>query len=116
MSIKSQDVRNFVDGIIRHVKTEGDTGTVFPKVTTLLHKISKSDSKKNTAIVTSSAELTVEQKNSVRKVLEKKVNHALAIDYQTDKSLIAGLKVQLGDMVIDTSLNHQIDQMTGSLK
>lgn len=48
---------------------------------------------------------------SLQKVLKEKLNKDIKISVEVDPSLIAGLKVQTKDMVMDNTIVSKIDAM-----
>jgi F-type H+-transporting ATPase subunit b len=52
----------------------------------------------------------------VREAMESHLSKKVAINAQIDKTLIAGLKIKINDMVYDSSLLGQINSLTSRLK
>ena len=61
--------------------------------------------------VMSAIELDEEQIEKLTKVLKEKLNKDIKISVEVDPSLIAGLKVQTKDMVMDNTIVSKIDAM-----
>ena len=61
--------------------------------------------------VTSASKLDEDQLTRLKRMLEKKLNKTLELDVQIDPSLIAGIKVQASDLVMDNSIVAKIDMM-----
>ena len=60
------------------------------------------------ASLVSSKELSQAELNSLSIDLSKSMGSTLKFDYRVDKELIGGLKLQLGSMMIDTSIRNKL--------
>ena len=60
------------------------------------------------ASLISSKKLTNEELESLNKDISKTTGTAIAFDYKVDESLIGGLKIQIGSLMIDTSLKNRL--------
>lgn len=116
MATLTRDARGFVDGVIRYMRSENRGVTsALPKVQSLLNKMSARDRKEKSAAVISAVEIAAGEKLIIQKNLEKLVDHPLEIEYSVKPELIAGLRAQIGDFVIDTSLANQLDRIAASI-
>ena len=61
--------------------------------------------------VTSASKLDEDQLSRLKEMLEKKLNKTLELEVQVDPSLIAGIKVQANDLVMDNTVIAKIDAM-----
>lgn len=69
-----------------------------------------------TASVISAVELSDTWKARVKeKLLATTKYHTMEISYQVDAGLIGGLIIRIGDRVVDSSLKHKLDELTGQL-
>jgi F-type H+-transporting ATPase subunit delta len=59
--------------------------------------------------LTSSEELAEEQKEKLRLKVEERLNKQARFYYVTDKKLIGGFVMRIGDTVIDSSLKRQLE-------
>ncbi|VFP81702.1 F0F1 ATP synthase subunit delta [Candidatus Erwinia haradaeae] len=66
--------------------------------------------------VLSAKKLNVMQMNNIRTTMEKHLSSKVKINYIIDTSLIAGLVIRMGDIVIDGSIRNRIEQLTKVLK
>ena len=67
--------------------------------------------------VTSAEELSDTQKENIRQKLLATTDFvSLQIHYQVDAALIGGLKIQIGDRVVDSSIQNRLKRMKDSLK
>ena len=60
------------------------------------------------ASLISSKELTQSEIEELSKDLSKYTGSSLNLDYKVDKELIGGLKLQLGSLMIDTSIKNKL--------
>lgn len=76
--------------------------------------LAKREGKKN-ATVTSALPLKGEDARRIEKALAKVAGCYVKLETRTDPSLIAGLKVQIGDWVYDASLCGRLDRLQHAL-
>ena len=60
------------------------------------------------ASLISSKELSQTELNDISRDLSKSMGSTLKFDYKVDKELIGGLKLQLGSIMIDTSIKNKL--------
>ena len=60
------------------------------------------------ALMVSSKELTENELENLSSELSKSMGSTIKFEYSVDKSLIGGLKLQLGSIMIDTSLKNKL--------
>ena len=63
------------------------------------------------AILLSSKILTAEELEKIRNELSKDFKSPIKIDYKHDPDLIAGLVIQIGSMMVDTSIKSKLRQL-----
>lgn len=61
--------------------------------------------------VISAINLSEERKKQIEDKLQTRLNKTIIADYETDKSIIAGLVIKIGDDVIDTSMKTKLDNL-----
>ena len=61
--------------------------------------------------ITSASKLDEDQLSRLKEMLEKKLDKTLELEVQVDPSLIAGIKVQANDLVMDNTVVAKIDAM-----
>jgi len=66
--------------------------------------------------VTSASSLSEKQQADLRKMLEKKMNKKVELEIKEDPSLIAGLRVQTSQFVLDNSALSRLNAMKEKLK
>ena len=65
------------------------------------------------AKITSASVLTEEEKDKLKRALERKLNSVIEPSFSVDKSLIGGLKVETDDVVIDASVKKKLLELKG---
>ena len=60
------------------------------------------------ALLVSTKKLTSEELESLSKDLSKTMHAPIALDYKVDENLIGGLKMQIGSLMIDTSIKNKL--------
>ncbi len=110
MTTISKDARFFVEGVTKYVRGVGG-GTILPKVTAALHKITASARMGKTAVVESAVTLTPSEKVDVSRFLARLLTHAVRLECRVNRELLGGLRIMVGDWVVDTSLASQLRAM-----
>ncbi|MEK7141078.1 MAG: F0F1 ATP synthase subunit delta [Patescibacteria group bacterium] len=111
MTSITRDARFFVDGVAKYLKAGSTGGVLIPKVTAALHKITASASAGKTATVESVVVLTGTEKAQLGRFLSRLLAHTVTLECRTNRNLIGGIRVSVGDWVVDTSLSTQIIAM-----
>ncbi len=86
-----------------------------PKERTLLSE-GKVTVSGGSALVTSAIVLSEAEKVRVKNLVEKVSGKKFSYRYQVDRGLLGGLRIELGDLIIDTSLKNALLELTGLLK
>ncbi len=60
------------------------------------------------ASLVSSKNLSEEELKNISSELSKSIGSSIGFDYKVDKNLIGGLKMQLGSLMIDTSIKNKL--------
>ena len=63
----------------------------------------------------SSKKLSIQEKNKIQSELSKDFKSHLNIDYKHDPSLIAGLIIQVGSVMVDTSIKTKLKKLEQSM-
>ncbi len=106
----TRDAKGFIEGITKYIQDEGKT-SVLPKVQTILAKVAAHSQKETTAHVVSSTALTLEEQKRLEQILYTLVGHKVSLLVSIDEKLLGGLKIQIGDWIVDTSLQGQLEEM-----
>ncbi len=105
------EAQGFIKGITQYIEQEGKT-SVLPKVRHLFGKISQESERETVAKVVSAVPLTVTEKEHIARMLYTYVGHAVTLNCTVDARLIAGLRIQIWDWVLDTSFKGQLEQLS----
>lgn len=66
--------------------------------------------------VTSAVEVTAEQKTTLSAALEKRLARKVKLNCFVDVSIVSGLIIQAGDMVIDGSVKGKLNRLATTLQ
>ena len=67
------------------------------------------------AELTSSKELSNDQIDKIKNDLSQNFNSKIKLDYKFDKSLIGGLIIQVGSIMVDTSIKNKLQQIENKM-
>lgn len=115
MTTQAQDARLFVEGVTQYLRRGAAANAMLPRVTAALHTITAAAREGSTAMVQSAAPLTAKEKGNIARFLSRLLTHAVRVQCRTNKALIGGLRIVVGDWVIDTSIASQIRAMQEAL-
>ena len=66
--------------------------------------------------VTSAIELTKQQLANISAAMEKRLSRKVKLNCKIDKSVIAGMIIRAGDLVIDGSVRGRLERLTDVLQ
>jgi F-type H+-transporting ATPase subunit delta len=67
------------------------------------------------AEVTTAFELDDQQRSELAKALQRRMGNEVRLSCQTDDTLLGGVLVRVGDMVIDGSIRGRLQRMAATL-
>ena len=77
----------------------------------------KEEKRIGTAVVTTAFALSSEQKEKVEQKLLKTTRYeSLEMNYLVDESLIGGMRIRIGDRVIDSTIKSRLQELTRELR
>ena len=100
------EAKNFIE----HV-TENGRLTLLPEIAAQFHDLKNANEGAADVEITSAFELTDAQVQELAATLEKKFGRKLNPTVTVDSSLIGGVRVMVGDEVLDTSVRAKLQQM-----
>jgi F-type H+-transporting ATPase subunit delta len=103
--------QNFV-----RVMAENSRLSVLPDVLNLFMEMKADFERTIEATVLSVEPLTEEQKVNLVKALEKRLSRSVELDCQIDESLVGGMLIKAGELVIDGTLKSSINRLASSLQ
>lgn len=100
------EVRRFVQLLVRE-----DDLDQLPAIIHELESLYAEGGKALTAVVTSAVEMTPEERDTLETKLRQRFGQDLLFEYEVDASLLGGVRVQVGDLVIDGSVAGRLGAM-----
>ena len=99
------------------LRTVIDNGRLaaLPEIARQFREMKNAQSGSSDATVYSAFPIAAEQMGAVAQVLEKRFGRKLNVTVQEDPSLIGGIRVVVGDEVLDTSVKARLEQMKVAL-
>lgn len=108
-------VSNELAGFLRIVVSK-ERYKDLPEIFAYFIELVKEQKKIGVAFVTTAVALTTEQKAAVEgRLLEISGYHKMEMHYEVDATLIAGMKIRIGDRVVDSSIRTKLDGLTKQL-
>lgn len=104
-------IKNIVEGFWQYLK-KGDNLNLLPEI--LVELTHRMNAEGTLAIVFSSSVLSKKQEEKVIKIINSKfgIEH---VQFKVDEELIGGIKVKIGDEVLDLSLQNKLNDLTKAL-
>ena len=84
----------------------------------ILEKFIKLSSKRKgkiDATLISSKDLSYDERNKISLEISKAIKSKIEFTFKTDKNLISGIKIQVGSLLIDTSLSNKLKRIKQSM-
>lgn len=106
----SEQFQNFIK-----VLAENSRLLVLPEISTLFEALKAQLQKSVEITVTSAFELTEEQQTKLAQALGKKLDCEVSITGEVDPSLIGGLLIKAGDLVIDGTVRGKLAKLSEAL-
>ena len=78
-------------------------------------KISSKRKGKIDATLISSKDLSQDERYKISQEISKAIKSKIEFNFKTDKSLISGIKIQVGSLLIDTSLSNKLRRIKQSM-
>ncbi|ABO25711.1 F0F1 ATP synthase subunit delta [Shewanella loihica] len=98
------------------VMAENGRLEVLPAVYELFHEFSNEWAKEVEASVVSATELSAEQQQQISASLEKRLTRKVKLNCSVDASLVAGVIITAGDLVIDGSVSGKLNRLSEKLQ
>lgn len=107
----SPQVANLLRLMVEHHRL-----TLLPEVSSLFEEYKAEQEKSLEVGVTSAFALTTEQQQQLTKVLSQRLSREVQIKTDEDPSLIGGVVIRAGDLIIDGSVRGRIAKLAEALK
>lgn len=115
MNTTSGDAKSFVKEVTRHLSSHGAGQLLTKRVGTLFQKMSTAAAGRQNAVVSSTVSLTGDEQRKLSLLLTKASGSPVTITYRVQSDFLSGLKIRMGDMLIDTSGKQLLSDMTHTL-
>ena len=113
-SVANMALNDASKNLLRTVISNGRLG-VLPEIATQFHALVNARSGVSDAVIYSAFEIEPAQLNDVVAMLEKRFARKLNARVQLEPELIGGIRVVVGDEVLDTSVKARLEQMKVAL-
>ena len=124
--VSNREVYDLVAGVVREplpqmaqnfLRTVIENGRLaaLPEVAAQLRAMKNAQSGASDAVVYSAFPIPAAQLGDVAQTLERRFGRKLNVTVQEDPSLIGGIRVVVGDEVLDTSVRARLEQMKVAL-
>jgi len=111
MADLTKDARGLVSGIVSYLEKDKEISTQVPKIRKLLSKVTTANGKDVEAAIVTAVVLKSEEKTKLADALLKLVGHPVTLSCVVDQSIIAGMRIKIGDWIVDTSYAHQLQRI-----
>jgi F-type H+-transporting ATPase subunit delta len=81
-----------------------------------LHKLVRLDQQRRKVTVESATDLDLSMRQRVVDGLARQYGAELAVDYRKNPSLIGGLRIRVGDDVLDASVKGRLDRLAAAFR
>ncbi|WP_286234164.1 F0F1 ATP synthase subunit delta [Thalassotalea sediminis] len=98
------------------VMAENERLLVLPQVSEQFGMLKAEYEKEITVDVLSAVELTADQQSSISAALEKRLARKVKLNCSVDASIVSGLVIKAGDMVIDGSVKGKLNRLATTMQ
>ena len=105
-----QSAKNFLSAVL-----DNDRISVLPEIASQFRALKNAQSGSSDAVVYSAFALDAAALTSLATVLEKRFGRKLNLKVELEPELIGGVRVVVGDEVLDTSVKARLEQMKAAL-
>jgi len=98
------------------VMAENQRLLVLPQVVTHFSELKAEHDKEITVDVTSAVEISAEQETTLSAALEKRLARKVKLNCTIDATVVSGLIIKAGDMVIDGSIRGKLNRLATTLQ
>jgi F-type H+-transporting ATPase subunit delta len=103
-----------IKNLLKVVLQDGNL-ELLPEINSALGRVVSGQQEPMKAEITSAAELSEQEKEALRQSLAKQFGADLSFTFNVDPSLLGGLRVRVGDRLIDTSVASRLTALRESL-
>ena len=102
--------QNFLRAVIENARL-----AALPEIAVQFRALKNAQGGSSDAVVLSAFPIDAAAQADIAQVLEKRFGRKLNVSVQVDSSLIGGIRVVVGDEVLDTSVKARLEQMKAAL-
>jgi ATP synthase F1 delta subunit len=110
MKKRSKKSKRVMEGLLSYLEETGEE-KLLPEVTKTLEEEVEKSKRKEEIVITSVIELSDDQKNALKTILDKNLGKALPIVNKIDKSLLGGFTIRVKDWFYDASIIRQLESL-----
>ena len=114
VKIFAEDVDTFVLNFLK-VLIDKDRFSAFKEIIATYKEALDKKNNLSRVNITSAIALSEDAKNRLKSKLESKLQKTVALDWEINPEIIAGLVIKMGDNVIDTSLRHKLEDLSKNI-
>jgi len=111
----TKDAKGLVDGVVSYLRGDARAKTAAPKVERFLGKVTAQARKEKEARIETCVALTETEKKSIEAMLAKLIGHPVSLTSVISPEVIGGLRIQVADWIVDTTLQTQLAEIAASL-
>jgi F-type H+-transporting ATPase subunit delta len=115
MAQLTKDARNFVEGVVSYIKKEGKSPLAEQKVKKYLSKVSEADTRLFVARIESAVTLDQSERSEIEKIIHGLTGRNIRAEYKVLPKLLGGVRVTIGEWILDTTLIGQLHRMKDSI-
>lgn len=116
MATKTTEMsRKIVEGFLSYLDKNHQLD-LLPEIVELLEKKVSRKVDYTQALVLSAIKMDSDALREVQSLLQHSLGHEVTIINRVDPDVIGGMKIRIGDKVIDLSLQHKINQLKEALE
>ena len=112
MKTLSKDARGFIDGVTKYMRSDRRGKQILPKVSALFTKVTSAAKRERIATITSVVVLSESEKSTIARVLRNILEHDVECRFIINPDLLGGMKIQVADWIVDSSLSSQLESLS----
>lgn len=112
MNTTIRDTKTFIKEVTRQLSRQGAGQLLTKRVGMLFQKMSMVAAGRQNAVVSSTVSLKDDEQRKLSWFLTKVSGSPVTITYRVQSDLLSGLKIRMGDTLIDTSGKKLLSEMT----
>ena len=98
-----------------HLLVDNRRVALLPKIQKLYEELRAGAEDRVDATAVSAFELSAEQAKKIEQTLKRKLGRAVTLKTAVDKSIVGGVVIRAGDLVIDGSVKGRLQELAGQL-